>query len=390
MHLMQWLKHALIGCTLFFSVDFAAASKPLLTAFYYPGRHILHDKDLSQNQTALAHLNILIYSASIDSLRPSGHNDFRLASITKHNLTFIANWLKSHHLKTKLMLSLGLWHPKAMRRAITDSNTRQQFVMRIKQTLNDKSLGLSGIDLDWENVYSPVKHEIERFPLLLQDLHQALKGSNKLISVDLPSNFIEHFPKPKQWINYVDWANLMAYEYYGDRRSHAELDGTFGRIDIPYAEYTPKYPMITLNTVLQRYRKLGIDNQKMVVILPLYGASNRVTHTDKAHHYGIHQHVIGSHDIKVIPYWKIVARMGTTGHTKNGYTAHCYNHGNGFSSYWLTRGQEFITYPDPIATKQITTYLYNHNYRGISVWELSDAVDYKSHYSQLKLIYEQL
>ncbi len=390
MHLMQWLKQALISSTLLFSVSATLAAKPLLTAFYYPGHHTLNHKDLSLNQAAIAHLDVLIYSASVDSLRPAGNGDFKLATITKHNLTFVANWLKSHHLKTKLMLSLGLWHPKAMRLAITDSQTRKRFVARIKETLNDKSLGLSGIDLDWENVYGPVKHEVERFPLLLRDLHQALKGSDNIITVDLPSNFIEHFPKPTQWINYVDWANLMAYEYYGDKRSHTELDGTFDPINVPYAKYTPKYPIIGLQTVLKRYRELGIENQKMVVILPLYGAANRVKSTDKTHHYGLHQHVIDNHNIKVVPYWKIAARMGIADHTKNGYSAHRYDHGNGFSSYWLTRGHEFITYPDPIATKQITAYLTHHDYRGVSVWELSDAMNYNSHYSQLKLISEQL
>ncbi|PHQ81112.1 MAG: hypothetical protein COB66_03100 [Coxiella sp. (in: Bacteria)] len=376
----------------FFSIT-ACAQKPLITAFYYPGARRLTTLDLSLNKGAISHLDVLIYSASVQGLRPNGRH-YSLPNVTRYNLHFIAQWLRKQKMQTKLILSLGYWNPAAMRHTITRPADRQRFVSSIINTLQNRYYGLDGIDIDWENVYGPVSHEITRFPLFIRALNQAMKQhglQHDLLTLDIPSNFIAKFPAPSQWAPYVNWANLMGYEFYGDTLTYTELDGAFGNVTVRYNGKPPRYPIIALVTSLKQYQQLGLPPNKLVVVLRDYAFSNHVRSTSRLFYAGLHQRIIGRHDVTVYPYWKLVLMAGTYGHTKHGYQAHRYRFktpaaAKGFSAYWMTKGHRFISYPDPIAIKEITHYLVAQHYRGISIWELSDALKFHNSASLLSII----
>lgn len=360
-----------------------ALCKPILSAFYYPGNRRLTQLDLSLNQAALQHLDVLIYAPSIHGLQPLD-GTYRMNRISRDNLAFIARYLREHKLSVKLMLSLGYWHPRALRDTIIVPSVRRAFIASIIGMLRAHRYDLKGIDIDWENEYSPAKNEEKRFPLFVKALKQAMQRNgfgHYLLTVDLPSNHVSDFPSPKKWIGYVNWANLMGYDFYGDWLPYAELDSTLGYNTVPYAGKAPHYANISLIGALNQYKARGIPNDKMVVILPLYGTMSRIQHTGGLYRYGLRQPVIGQHKPTYYPYWQIYTYFGIYNQPKNGYTAHQYTFStpdgaNGMSSFWLTKDHMFMSYPDPIAIKQDADYLMKQHYRGLSVWELSDSIKF--------------
>ena len=370
-----------------------AATRPILTSFYYPGYRKLSNLDLVMNEPMLKHLDVVMYSASIYGLRPYGPS-YQLSRYTAANLERISKFLHQHHLKTKLMLSLGYWDPRKMRKTITDPATRQRFIAAVIRTLKTKRFGLSGVDIDWENVDNPVKHELRDFPFFIRELSKALRRSglsHDLLTLDLTVNYTHEFPDPKQWINYVSWANLMGYDLYGDSLPYSELDTAFGYVTLPYPGKKPIYPNISIADALQNYHARGIMNNKLVVALPLYGVIQHVRHTSQAYNYGLRQPVIGNRRSASIPYWKIATDYGTYGHNKDGYQSHQYIFktpaiADDYSGFWMTKGERFISYPDPIAMRQIANYVVRHHYRGLSAWELSDAMKFSNPSSLLAIL----
>ncbi len=382
-------------------------AKPLLTAFYYCGNIPLKPEILDVSKTAIQHLDILIYSASIFGLEPV-HGHYHLNDGTRANLLTLSSWLKKNSPHTKLMLSLGYWHPPIMRQVILDEKSRNNFVNAIISLLKRPEYHLSGIGLDWENIFEPYPLEIDRFPLLVQRLRHGLhwNGLDKdLITVDLPApqKFVLRFPDPQKWIPYVDWANLMAYEYYGDGIPYAELDATLGKVTAPYANITPTYATSSLIDTLALYKKRGIPNRKMVIIMPLYATGNYIRYANKAHNYGLRELTIIP-EVQSFPYWEIYSQYGIQNHIQNSrVTIHDYTFTTpdgavGKHSFWITYKRHlsffsfshkrylFITYPDPISFQETAAYLMAQKYRGFSAWDLTDDLDFDNQHSLLRIL----
>jgi chitinase len=382
----------LLGLLPLFSIANASA-RPLLTAFYYPGNRKINDLDMVLNQTALRHLDILIYSPSIHGLQPMD-GTYRMNHIARYNLSFMARYFHKHNYKLKLMLSLGYWGPRFMRHVITMPSTQRRFITAVINTLKNKSYNLKGIDIDWENEYSPIRNERKRFPIFVKQLKEAMVRnglSRDYLTVDLPSNHIPDFPKPRTWLRYVNWANLMAYDFYGDILTYTELDSTLGYVTTPYPDKPPSYDNVSLAAVLTTYQQLGIPKNRMVVILPLYGAMMHVKHTSGLYYNGLRQPITSGPTPAYIPYWKIYLTYGNYNHPLNGYIPHEYTFTTPSStrndnSFWMTKGTRFLSYPDPIAIKQDADYIVGQHYLGMSVWELSDALKFENSSSLLAII----
>lgn len=348
---------------------------------------------MEANKEALAHLNVLMYSTSKESLQPNG-DTYSLPPTSDANLRFMAQYLHQHKLHTKLMLSLGYWDPPFMRATIIVPALRQRFIQSIIKTLQNRAYGLQGVDIDWENEYWPSKGEKAAFPIFIKELALAMKRyglTGDLLTLDIPPNHTDDYPDPKLWIRYVNWVNLMGYDFYGDVLSYTELDGTLGYDPIPYAAKAPTYTNTSLIGTLKQYEQKGIPKSKMVIILPLYGTMDQVSDTTSVGtHYGLRQHIIHNNAPTYYPYWVIYTKYGTYTHPKNGYSAHQYIfkslHGPTFSAFALTKGTRFISYPDPIAIRQYADYLVAHNYLGISVWELSDSIKFGNPDSLIRAI----
>lgn len=381
-------------------------SRHLVSAFYYEGDLTVTPQTLHRMQERLSHLNVLLYSSSTLGYHPDG-NTFRLARKTRENLLAIAQFLKKHKIQTQLMLSLGYWDPQPQRQVILDTKTQHRFIQAVIATLKDPRYRLKGIDIDWENLFPATKKEVEKFPYFLQALKKSMTAaglSQDCLSVDLPGTveFAKRYPTISQWQKAVDWANIMGYEFYGDRLRYTELDATPGKVTLGYPGKPPHYPAGALIDTLNYYTHQGIARQKIVLALPFYGMAANVAHASKAYYYGLHQPTILHKTVTTYPYDMIYATYGIRGHLPfpgnhiYHYTFKIPAAARGMQSYWLVHDDHpittktpvylFVSYPDPIAIRQITRYVASKGYLGLSAWTLNYDLPFQNPHALLRTI----
>ncbi|MDF1655610.1 MAG: glycoside hydrolase family 18 protein [Coxiellaceae bacterium] len=373
-------------------------NQPILSAFYYLAQQPIDETTLDQHNKAIAHLDILNYSV----LLISDDSTLPVSKTNGDNLTLIHQWIKQNKLHTKVIASIGHWENKAADQIFLDAKTRQRFVNSVVNMLSNNDYGLSGINIDWENFFDNDLVDVKAFPTLIKDLRQAMNKAglqNDYITLDLPVGvkFAKRYPAPSKWAQYVSWANVMSYTFYGGVIPYAELDATLGKVTAPYGGPKPSYKTISIVNTLNYYHQHGLSNNKTVIALPAYGVMNTIYNGDKKHHYGLRQAVvkIKHNHIPVVnyPYHDCYERYGTYHHAKIKSSIHQYTFSKPASiinahSYWVTvrhkdkrvkrKTYQFISYPDPLYIKQTAAYLIKNHYHGISMWTLNYDIPYSN------------
>ncbi len=381
--------------------------KHLLGAFYFDGNSFLMPQTLTKYTTAVNHLDVFYYSSGhLGILYDKDKRDFKLAEITRQNLITFHQWMKKNNIHTKFVLSLGRWNPKIF----NDKKVQDNFLKVFIQVMKDPDYGLAGVDVDWENYFSPSPHESHNFVLFLKKLRETLNQNglaSACLSVDVPATmpYAKIYPAPKSWIASVDWVNLMAYEFYLGNPPYTELDGALGQVTTQYPGPPPSYPTVSIVSSLSFYTQAGIPKRQLVLVLPFYGNYFYIHKVDKADNYGLRQPVIDNRSSIEDTYSSIHDNYGTYGHAKSGTLFHQYtfetpSEVKGAHAYWLTKfliksdqvgeSYRFISYPDPIAVKEITNYLVKQNYLGISAWQLAFDLPYENKDSLLNIIHSSL
>lgn len=382
-------------------------SHTLLTAFYYPNNTIVTERGLATYQNAIAHLDVINYSSSLYGIN---YNDgkFQLTSIAGQNLITLQQLIKKNKFSALVFLSLGRWSSKEMHKVFSDNKTADAFINAVVDVVKNKNFGLSGIDIDWENFFSPRANEVKAFPTLIKKLRTALDAAglkDVCISLDLPVSpvFGKKYPAPSGWLPYVDWANIMAYEYYGINPAHTELDGTLGTVTAAYAGKTPTYPSLSIADSLTYYiKEAKIPKQKLVVALPFYGNLNYTHDADKANQFGLRQKVIDTRSIITMDYSEIYSKYGIFQKAKGTSTIHEYTFETpdsvrGTHAFWSTRllaeskefgkSYNFVSYPDPIAIKEITLFVKQQGCLGLSAWQMDYDLPFDNKDSLLNTMY---
>ncbi|MDF1759317.1 MAG: glycoside hydrolase family 18 protein [Coxiellaceae bacterium] len=382
-------------------------NQPILSAFYYLAQQPVDEATLDKHKNAIAHLDVLNYSV----LLISDDSTLPVSDTNRDNLTLIHRWIKKNNLQTKVVASIGHWENKAADQIFLDTKTRKLFVASVVKMLSNTELGLSGINIDWENFFDNDLVDVKNFPTLIKQLREAMNKAGlqqDYITLDLPVGikFAKRYAEPSKWSPYVSWANVMAYTFYGSVIPYAELDGTLGKVTAPYGGPRPSYKTISIINTLKYYHQHGLSNNKTVVALPMYGVMNTIYHGDKKHHYGLRQAVvrIKHQHIPVVnyPYHDCYEKYGVYGHAKIKSSIHQYTFNAptaiaGSRSYWVTvrhkdkrvknKTYQFISYPDPLYIKDTARFLIKHHYHGISTWALTFDVPYDNPDSLLHTAY---
>ena len=381
----------------------------LLSAFYYNSNVIMMPHALDDHKAAIQHLDVLYYSSSyLGLVRKNG--DFQLADITKQNLITMNEWFKKNHVRAKLILSLGHWSPSSMKEIFTDKKIQTNFINAIIRILKQPDYHLGGIDVDWENFFSPDAKEEKAFPAFMVSLREALHRNgltNDCLSLDLPVAipFAKDYPTPKEWVASVDWANLMAYEFYGGNPPYTELDGTLGDVTADYADKPQHYPTVSIASTLTYYASHGIPKRKLVIVLPFYGNNFYLHDVIRWNHFGLRQKVMDDRPSIEATYSGIYYSYGIDGHVKKGSSIHHYTFeqpasAKGTHAYWIThfiidtpgvgKIYNFISYPDPKAVKEIAQFTKKENYLGLSAWRLCYDLSFDNNHSLLKTIFQEI
>ncbi len=376
--------------------------KPLLGAFYFGGGSLIMPKSLNAYTAAAKKLDVLYYSTGHLGILYN-HGDFKLADITTQNLITLHQWIRKNNIKAKFILSLGRWNPKIL----TNKKTQNDFLKVFIDVMKDKDYGFSGMDVDWENYFSASPHEEANLPALLKRLRETLDQNglqNACLSLDVPSitQFAKNYPDPKSWLSSVDWVNLMGYEFYIGDPPYTELDSSLGFVTVNYAGPPPNLTPNSIATALNFYHERGIPKQKLALIVPFFGNYFYVHQADGSDHYGLRQRIIDNRGSYENSYSDIYYKYGVYGHAKNGARVHQYTFDNplavkGAHAYWVTqlliespqvgKSYAFISYPDPIAMKEIADYVIHQGYLGLIGWQLAFDLPFAQRDSLLRILY---
>ncbi|KAJ6033796.1 hypothetical protein N7444_011567 [Penicillium canescens] len=180
--------------------------------------------------------------------------------------------LKKKNRNLKVLLSIGGWsYSSNLRTAFETEGGRQRFADSSVELL--KNLGFDGIDVDFE--YPDSYKEADQFVDTLRRLRKALDshgsanadGYHFLLTTAAPAgpaNYQkEHLAQMDQ---YLDFWNLMAYDYVGSWDSVAGHDA-----NLHPSNSNPASTPFNADQAINYYTSHGVASYKIVLGMPLYG-----------------------------------------------------------------------------------------------------------------------
>ncbi|RTE81901.1 hypothetical protein BHE90_003597 [Fusarium euwallaceae] len=184
------------------------------------------------------------------------------------------NLLKKRNRNLKILLSVGGWtYSSNFKAPASTPQGRDTFARSCVDLL--KNLGFDGIDIDWE--YPQDANEARNYVELLAAVRQAMDAYAQTLSrphhfeltVACPAG-AQNFQKLdiRGMDRYLDFWNLMAYDYAGSWDSSAGHQANL----YPSRDNPTSTPFST-SAALDFYVRSGVNPQKIVIGMPLYGRS---------------------------------------------------------------------------------------------------------------------
>lgn len=180
--------------------------------------------------------------------------------------------LKQKYPKLKVLFSVGGWTLSNNFSAMAASATARANFAKNCVAFCDK-YNFDGIDIDWEYPgyaeHNGKPADTQNFTLLMQALYTAAKAHTPALLVTFASPASkEHMDKIQlsQVVNYVDWINIMGYDYNGSWSSITDHNA-------PLYSKSPSNPANNIDTTIKNYLAAGVPASKLVLGMPLYGRS---------------------------------------------------------------------------------------------------------------------
>jgi chitinase len=184
--------------------------------------------------------------------------------------------LKQKNPGIKTLISVGGWTlSDPFSQMAADPFSRQNFIQQVISFCDQYQF--DGIDLDWEYPgfaeHSGRPEDKQNFTILLKDLYAEAKNHKPplLVTIAAPTS-PSHYNniEADQIHHYLDWINIMAYDFYGAWK---------GGEDSVTNHQTPLYstqignPQFNADSAVNFYLSQGVPEGKLVLGLPLYGRS---------------------------------------------------------------------------------------------------------------------
>ncbi len=265
---------------------------------------------------------------------------------------------------TKLVLSIGGWGADGFSQMAKNSTNRAKFIESVMQFLDKHNL--DGVDIDWE--YPVTGGEIEHaandktnFTRLLQELRAALDqrtasdGGRMILSIAAAADsnyWVESINVPK-CIQYLDYINLMTYDYTGswtrETGHHTNLSAPSGG----NGWWTPS----SAEASVQYAINAGVPAEKIILGAAAYGKEFKGVVSSANN--GLNQEYTGGcEDIDLKDITRLIG--------KNGYVRYWDSKAN---APYLFNGSTMISYDDAESIGLKAKYIVDNGLAGIMYWD---------------------
>lgn len=227
--------------------------------------------------------------------------------------------------------------------------------------------GLDGVDLDWEypvggglKTNSNRPEDRENFTLLIKEIREKLDAQelkdNKdyLLSIAAgASNYYIKNTEVDKFHQYLDYVNLMTYDIHGPWDKYSDFNSPLYN----NGDKSPQYK-ISIDSSVEAWLKAGLPADKLIIGLPFYGYSYRVSKNANEGLYQTHN------DGKALSYDSLKKE-----YINNPQYIRYFHHQSLVP--WLYDGKTFISYDDYQSIGLKAKYIREQNLGGAMIWELS-------------------
>lgn len=274
--------------------------------------------------------------------------------------------LKKKHPHLKTLFSVGGWTlSDTFSEMAANPTSRQNFV---KQAIEfAERYQFDGIDLDWEYPGFPEHNgrpeDKQNFTKLLSELYTAAKAHSPQLLVTIAAPAGPHHMQNmelNQIHRYVDWVNLMTYDFHGAWGSDPVTNH-----NAPLAAPEQGDERFTCNAAVAGYLSQGFPKEKIVLGLPFYGRSfSGVTGTKDGLFGSYREAGLGTTQEKGMRFFYDIKRNLLPTYTR----------------YWDMQAQvpylynphlgEFVSYDDEESIGIKADFIKQHDLGGAMIWEL--------------------
>ncbi len=190
---------------------------------------------------------------------------------------------------TKALISVTSLGRENNDRFLTNELAQEQFFHEIVELLNEKKGKFHGIDLNFEEI-APAHRE--NFTHFVKQLSARLATNNYFLILDVPYFNDGSTFDYKELSSHVKYFNIMGYDFSGSQSTYPGSISPLNALDT----------QPSLETAVNDFLNIGISGQKLILSLPLYGASWDITNLEKGN--------ISMYE-QSLPYYKINASYET-------------------------------------------------------------------------------
>ncbi|KAL8711505.1 MAG: hypothetical protein Q9220_004163 [cf. Caloplaca sp. 1 TL-2023] len=259
--------------------------------------------------------------------------------------------LKKKHRHMKVILSIGGWTYSAnFAGPATSPQGRATFAKTAVQLIQD--MGFDGVDIDWE--YPKDDNEAKAYVELLAAIRKEYGANKYLLTTACPAGPVNYEKlHMKDMDKYLDFWNLMAYDYSGSFDTHAGHQA-----NLFHSDANPTSTPFSTDKAIQYYTSHGVAAHKIIMGMPLYGRAFLQTDGPGKSYNGVG---VGSFENGIWDF-KVLPKAGAQEHVDNKVGA----------SWSYDAGQKMmVTYDNKAMAVQKTQYIKNKKLGGGMWWEAS-------------------